>query len=114
MQNNNIEDKKKLKNQEQEQEKPKFDHIANRIDFIHSLLNGKKLEPLIDVKVIQEPENVDNTIEGGTTIQHKKDIREILNKKAFDFNQIINEIGGKLKYVKSVITGHTFKSVSYN
>ena len=29
---------------------PKFDHIPNRIEFIHSLLKDKKLEPLIDVK----------------------------------------------------------------
>ena len=31
--------------------KPKFDHISNRVDFIHNLLKDKKLDPLIDVKV---------------------------------------------------------------
>ena len=31
----------------------------------------------------------------------------------FAFNKIINEIGGRLEYVKSGTTGHTFKGVSY-
>ena len=86
---------------------PKFDHIPNRIEFIHSLLKDKKLDPLIDIKT---------NISGGesTNDQHKKDIRDILNKKVLDFNQIINEIGGKLQYVKSGTTGHTFKGISYN
>jgi len=109
MQNNNI-----LKNSKVE--KPKFDHISNRIDFIHSLLKDKKLEPLIDVKT-DKIEGSDHNLEGGSDKnqnKHKKDIREILNKKAFDFNQIINEIGGKLQYVKSGTTGHTFKGISYN
>ena len=92
-------------------EKPKFDHIPNRIDFIHNLLKDKKLEPLIDVKT-KSSENV--LVGGSTQDNHKKDIRELLNKKAFDFNQIINEIGGKLQYVKSGTTGHTFKGISYN
>ena len=85
----------------------KFDHIPNRIEFIHSLLKDKKLDPLIDIKT---------NISGGesTNEQHKKDIRDILNKKVLDFNQIINEIGGKLQYVKSGTTGHTFKGISYN
>src|SRR4029079_9271424 len=39
------------------------------------------------------------------------DIRTILNKKKFDFYQVINNIGGKLKYVKSGTTGHTFKGM---
>jgi len=86
---------------------PKFDHIPNRIEFIHSLLKDKKLDPLIDIKT---------NIKGGdsTNEQHKKDIRDILNKKVLDFNQIINDIGGKLQYVKSGTTGHTFKGISYN
>jgi hypothetical protein len=89
--------------------KPKFDHISNRVDFIHNLLKDKKLDPLIDVKV-----SIDH--KGGSD-EHKKeklkDMRELLNKKTFDFNQIINEIGGKLQYVKSGTTGHTFKGISY-
>jgi len=91
--------------------KPKFDHISNRIDFIHNLLKDKKLNPLID-------EKFSLTDYKGGSDEHKKnqskDMRELLNKKAFDFNQIINDIGGKLQYVKSGTTGHTFKGISYN
>lgn len=101
-----------LKNSKDKTEKPKFDHIANRIDFIHSLLKDKKLEPLIDVKT--DSINIKGGSENDSDKKHKKDIREILNKKAFDFNQIINDIGGKLQYVKSGTTGHTFKGISYN
>jgi hypothetical protein len=66
-------DKTKSKSQ------PKFDHIPNRIDFIHSLLKDKKLQPLIDVKT----KSSDNLI-GGTVDRseiHKKDIREICSEK---------------------------------
>jgi serine/threonine protein kinase len=103
---NNINKKNILKSMEN---KPKFDHISNRIDFIHNLLKDKKLVPLIDV-------NFQPVLEGGTSNEKKeqqtKDMRELLNKRAFDFNQIINEIGGKLQYIKSGTTGHTFKGIS--
>ena len=104
--NTNINKKDNTKNMDN---KPKFDHISNRVDFIHNLLKDKKLDPLIDVKV-----SIDH--KGGSDEQKKeklKDMRELLNKKTFDFNQIINEIGGKLQYVKSGTTGHTFKGISY-
>jgi hypothetical protein len=105
---NNININKKDNTNNMEHNKPKFDHISNRIDFIHNLLKDKKLDPLIDVKVplIGGSESVKKE-------QQSKDMRELLNKKAFDFNQIINEIGGKLQYVKSGTTGHTFKGISY-
>jgi len=107
---NNINKKDNTNNMDNN--KPKFDHISNRIDFIHNLLKDKKLDPLIDVKV-SLPE-----IKGGSDTtkkeQQSKDMRELLQKKAFDFNQIINEIGGKLQYVKSGTTGHTFKGISFN
>jgi len=90
--------------------KPKFDHISNRVDFIHNLLKDKKLDPLIDVKCSIEQKAGSDEYKKDQT----KDMRELLNKKTFDFNQIINEIGGKLQYVKSGTTGHTFKGISYN
>jgi serine/threonine protein kinase len=102
----NINKKDNTKNMDN---KPKFDHISNRVDFIHNLLKDKKLDPLIDVKFSLEHK-------GGSDEQKKdkiKDMRELLNKKTYDFNQIINEIGGKLQYVKSGTTGHTFKGISY-
>ena len=114
MENNiNINKKNNTNNMENNltNNKPKFDHISNRIDFIHNLLKDKKLDPLIDVKVSLAGGS--NGIESSKKDQQSKDMRELLNKKAFDFNQIINDIGGKLQYVKSGTTGHTFKGISY-
>jgi serine/threonine protein kinase len=42
------------------------------------------------------------------------DIRNIMAKKYLDFNRLINEIGGKLLYIKSGSTGHTFKGNIYD
>lgn len=105
---NNINKKDNTKNMDS---KPKFDHISNRIDFIHNLLKDKKLDPLIDVKVPSL--ELSGGSESTRKEQQSKDMRELLHKKAFDFNQIINDIGGKLQYVKSGTTGHTFKGISY-
>ena len=91
--------------------KPKFDHIPHRIDFIHNLLKDKKLDPLIDIKL--ELNQSGGSDSNKNQKDHSKDMRELLNKKTFDFNQIINDIGGKLQYVKSGTTGHTFKGISY-
>ena len=91
--------------------KPKFDHIPHRIDFIHNLLKDKKLDPLIDLKL--ELNQSGGSDSNKNQKDHSKDMRELLNKKTFDFNQIINDIGGKLQYVKSGTTGHTFKGISY-
>ena len=107
---NNINKKDNTKNMDNN--KPKFDHISNRIDFIHNLLKDKKLDPLIDIKFSLP--DIKGGSENAKKEQQTKDMRELLHKKAFDFNQIINEIGGKLQYVKSGTTGHTFKGISYN
>ena len=79
----------------------RFDHIPLRINFIQEILNGNKLAPLIDV-------NVTDT-EAFTNVNKKKKTSEVLNKELLDFNSVINKIGGKLVYVKSGTTGHTFK-----
>ena len=39
------------------------------------------------------------------------DIRYILDKKLYNFDTIINQIGGRIKYIKSGTTGHTFKGI---
>ena len=43
--------------------------------------------------------------------EKSKDTKHILNKKDHDFYKIISKIGGKLKYIKSGTTGHTFKGI---
>jgi serine/threonine protein kinase len=42
------------------------------------------------------------------------DIRSIMTKKYMDFNKLICDIGGKLLYIKSGSTGHTFKGIIYD
>ena len=79
-----------------------IENIPSRIQFIKNLLVGKLVTPMINIK-----DNIwqDNIIHNST------DIRKIIPKKNFNFNIIINQIGGKLLYIKSGSTGHTFKGL---
>jgi serine/threonine protein kinase len=82
------------------------EHISNRILFIRNLLKGKQLEPIIMIDF----ENCNTEYIEKTKDEY--DIRNVIYKKVLDFNKIINEIGGKLEYIKSGTTGHTFKGCS--
>jgi serine/threonine protein kinase len=91
-----------------------YDTIPSRINFIKELLDGKKLDPMIDFDNTQTEQftnpngfqNADSDDDSGS-----KDTRIILNKQLHNFYEIINQIGGKLKYIKSGTTGHTFKGI---
>ena len=87
--NTNINDDNKEK---------KFNQIPFRIETIHNMIDGKILDSMIDT----------NDIYSNST---NEDIREILAKKYIDFNKAVKDLGGKLLYVKSGSTGHTFKGV---
>jgi serine/threonine protein kinase len=89
----------------------KFDNINFRLDFIKYLLNGKKLDPLVEVDCA-DTEALITHHEHKSDSEECNDIRCILNKKALNFNKIINQIGGKLLYIKSGTTGHTFKGMT--
>lgn len=80
-----------------------FDNIPYRINFIKSLFSKLKFIPLLDFNSYDTEvfENKTDNI----------DIRSVLNKKNYDFNEVIKQIGGKLLYVKSGSTGHTFKGI---
>jgi len=87
------------------------DSIPMRIQFIKNLLDGKDLQPLINFDSTDTENFVCKNInenESGDSY----DTRVVLKKKLFDFSNIINQIGGKLKYIKSGTTGHTFKGIS--
>jgi hypothetical protein len=82
------------------------DSILFRINFIKNLLKNKLLTPLIDF---------DNKIDFIKSQQDNsdKDTRNVLNKHSCDFKEIIaSQIGGKLSYIKSGTTGHTFYGIS--
>jgi len=88
----------------------KYDGIPFRMDFIKELLNGNKIDPLVEF----------NDCDTEALIAHHEhkndsecnDIRCILNKKFLNFNKVINQIGGRLAYIKSGTTGHTFKGMT--
>lgn len=90
------------------------DTINFRIQFALELLKGKELKPLVDpncydteyFKYGKHDEDSEFTLE-----QKSYDTRYLLHKRVYDFNNIINQIGGKLYYYKSGTTGHTFKGV---
>ncbi len=101
--NENINDKM---NTLMEIKNRKFDGIPDRIEFIKLLLGGHKLTPMVDFDLC-DTEHVENRTNG-------IDIRQIMTKKNMDFNKLICDIGGKLLYVKSGTTGHTFKGIIYD
>ena len=108
----------------------KYDTIPFRLDFIRDILKENDLEPIIDFKNLEtesfmHPNGyscIKDELLGGEFMQGNSnngssndsdlyDIRSILNKKKYDFYKVINEIGGKLRYIKSGTTGHTFKGI---
>ena len=80
----------------------KYNFIKDRITFISDLVNKSNVDSIIDY------ENNDNSLE---KYFRSEDIREIMPKKFLDFGIAINNLGGKLLYIKSGSTGHTFKGV---
>lgn len=82
-----------------------FDGINDRIEFIKLLLGDNILNTMVDFDSC-DTEHVESKNKG-------YDIRNIMTKKNMDFNKLICDIGGKLLYVKSGTSGHTFKGIIY-
>jgi len=81
----------------------RFNKIKERIDFIKILLDGTELEPMIQLNYV-DTETVEST---------NKNILKVMPKETMTFKDVINQIGGKLLYIKSGTTGHTFKGICY-
>src|SRR3972149_7985225 len=116
MDNNSKDSKKSLSSIGSHKDR-KFDTISFRLDFIRELLDGKELDPMIDIdkndtEYFVNP-NGYNTSDnyGSNDNENSNDTRQILNKRIHDFYKVINGIGGKLLYIKSGTTGHTFKGI---
>jgi hypothetical protein len=95
----------------------KNDTIPSRINFIKELLGGNTLRPIIDYNNVDlateqftNPNKCHN-IDSDNTSQLSKSTKTSLNKQVLDFYEIIDKIGGKLLYIKSGTTGHTFKGI---
>ena len=100
-----------LNNNQDNQDK---DSIPMRIQFIKNLLEGKDLQPLVNFDstdtenfVCRNFNDNNNDNESGDSY----DTRVVLKKRILDFKNVIQQIGGKLKYIKSGTTGHTFKGI---
>jgi hypothetical protein len=79
-----------------------FNLIPERIDTIKNMIGGTNIELIIDFK---------NSTESFEYPSNTEDIRGLLPKKYIEFGKAISELGGKLLYIKSGSTGHTFKGV---
>jgi serine/threonine protein kinase len=84
--------------------KKKFDLIPERINTIKSMITGH-IDPIIN---FQNNTDLSQSLDYPSNTE---DIRELLPKKYIDFTKAISELGGKLLYIKSGSTGHTFKGV---
>ena len=91
-------------NNKPENSKKNFNLIPERIQTIQEIVNRPKsnIESIIDFK---------NSTDSFEYPNNTEDIRELLPKKYIEFGKAISELGGKLLYIKSGSTGHTFKGV---
>lgn len=85
------------------------DTIPFRLEFIKDILKGNKLKPMIRSDKLATEYFVHTTNEDMVDDKKSIDTRHVLNKKLYNFNKIIEQIGGELEYIKSGTTGHTFK-----
>lgn len=70
--------------------------VNERLQFIKYLLDETGIKPLLDLSDVSD---CTEYFQGGVF------------KDTFNFIEIINKIGGKLKYIKSGTTGHTFQGI---
>lgn len=80
----------------------KYNFIKDRISFISDLVTKSHVDSIIDYETNND--SLENYFKS-------EDIRELMPKKFLDFGLAINNLGGKLLYIKSGSTGHTFKGV---
>jgi len=81
----------------------KFNQIPYRLQKINDMTNNDIIESMIHI------EKLDTEVDSS-----QEDIRNILPKKYIDFSKAIKALGGKLLYIKSGATGHTFKGLHLN
>jgi serine/threonine protein kinase len=82
--------------------------IPLRIEEIKNLIESSSIPKLVDF----DHSETEYFVGGSRSHNTDNDIRNVLNRKSCDFYTIITQIGGKLQYIKSGSTGHTFKGIS--
>nr|QBK88947.1 MAG: protein kinase [Mimivirus LCMiAC02] len=132
--NNELSSRDSLQSISSHKEK-KYDTIPYRLKFM-SILGGNNIKPIIDINNLDTEYYIDpvkynmgnsdgkrnfnrfefdngyRSCDSSGVDKNKSaestDITKIINKKKMNFYKIINNIGGKIKYVKSGSSGHTF------
>ncbi len=89
------------------------DSIPFRISFIRDLIGNATVKPVFDL----DNTDTDNFIGSSKyKFSHDSDDEDesnnSLNKKFLNFSNAIRQIGGKLMYIKSGASGHTFKGIN--
>jgi len=83
-----------------------YDVIPERIEFIKKLLDGNTLKSMIDFDTC-DTEYVEK--------KSSNDICNVMGKQfIMKFDKQIHELGGKIQYIKSGSSGHTFKGTTYD
>ena len=72
--------------------------INDRLKFIKFLLDETGISPVLDLST-----NTDET----------EYYQNHISKKTYNFSEVITKIGGRLKYIKSGTTGHTFQGIFF-
>ena len=72
--------------------------VHDRITFIKYLLDSTGIKPILDMQ---------------DDVGYTEFFQSSINKETYDFTNVIMKIGGKLKYIKSGSTGHTFQGIYY-
>ncbi len=90
----------------------KDDSTPFRVEFLKKLLKDKDLDPIIDFEDTTTESFIGRNIENDEDSGESYDTRIVLKKRIHDFASIITQIGGRLKYIKSGTTGHTFKGLA--
>jgi hypothetical protein len=105
----NISNCNSIQSISQHEDRP-YDTVPFRLDFLKDILQNNKLEPIIEINDVNTECFVHpNGYDCEEKDAENHDIRSILNKKTHDFYQVITQMGGKLTYIKSGSTGHTFR-----
>lgn len=91
-----------------------YDTIPFRLDFAKILLDGNELKPLVDFGATDTECFINPHEYSDNDDNNSNDTQKVLNKKVLDFKKVITKIGGRLEYIKSGSTGHTFKGIIKN
>jgi hypothetical protein len=92
--------------------------LSQRINYINNLLKNNNLRTMVnfnktDTEYFIKKKPIDSDSSSYDT-KNSYDTSYILEKRIHDFYKIISRIGGKLIYIKSGTSGHTFKGVFKN